>query len=353
MLKIAGISITIVLSTIRYFWFHYTLEYWLGFVYIRITGDLLVHMYNSTKHDTTGYSPYFLLFGREPRLPIDVLLPSPEGQPSRSYTSYVADPRKCMKYAQELVDGRIKKAGESNKEWYDRKVRGATLQPGDQVLVRQVGLQGKHKLADRWEEEVCVVTSQPNSSIPVYTVRQLDGSGRCRTLHRNMLLPVKSVPTAQVPVAEPLAPRTPIVTRSRTKQREVTSSRSSPENAVLSTGSASVPVPQPQSSLEGIRADSSLDLDDDETSVLVEESLILTEDSGDSEAGFSVRGGHEADVSDLEVDPGNVSTNQSTQSHVPSPQPEQAPTHAIPRRTARRRQQPALMRDGDFHFRWP
>ena len=313
----------------------------------------LVHMYNSTKHDTTGYSPYFLLFGREPRLPIDVLLPSPEGQPSRSYTSYVADLRKRMKYAQELVDGRIKKAGESNKEWYDRKVRGATLQPGDQVLVRQVGLQGKHKLADRWEEEVCVVTSQPSSSIPVYTVRQLDGSGRCRTLHRNMLLPVKSVPTAQVPVAEPLAPRTPIVTRSRTKQREVTSSRSSPENAVLSTGSASVPVPQPQSSLEGIRADSSLDLDDDETSVLVEESLILTEDSGDSEAGFSVRGGHEADVSDLEVDPGNVSTNQSTQSHVPSPQPEQAPTHAIPRRTARRRQQPAWMRDGDFHFRWP
>ena len=168
-----------------------------------------------------------------------------------------------------------------------------------------------------------------------------------------MLLPVKSVPTVQVPVAKPLAPRTPIVTRSRTRQREVTSSRSSPGNAVLSTGSASVPVPQPQSSLEGIRADSSLDLDDDETSVLVEESLILTEDSGDSEAGFSVWGGHEADVSDLEVDPGNVSTNQCTQSHVPSPQPEQAPTHAIPRRTARRRQQPAWMRDGDFPFRCP
>ena len=131
----------------------------------------LVHIYNSTKHDTTGYSPYFLLFGREPRLPIDVLLPAPQLEISKSPTTYVADLRKRMKYVHELVEARIKKAGEANKELYDRKVRGATLQPGDQVLVRQVGLQGKHKLADRWEEDICVVTVQPNSSIPVYTIR--------------------------------------------------------------------------------------------------------------------------------------------------------------------------------------
>ena len=173
------------------------------------------------------------------------------------------------------------------------------------------------------------------------------------TLHRNMLLPVRSVPAAQVPVAKPLPPRTPMVTRSRSRPRVVECPRSSPENAVPSSEGALVHVPQPQSCLEGIRADSSLDLDDDETSILVEESLILTEDSGDSEAGFSVRGGHEADVSDSEVDLGNVSANQSTQSHVPNQQPEPASRHALPRRTARRRQQPAWMRAGDFHFRWP
>ena len=198
-----------------------------------------------------------------------------------------------------------------------------------------------------------MVTAQLNSSISVYTIGQLDGSGWCRTLHRNMLLPVKSVPTAQVPVAKSLAPRIPVVTRSQTRQREVASSRSSPENAGLSTGSASVPVPQPQSSLEVVRADSSLDLDDDETSVLVEESLILTEDRGYSEAGISVLGGYEADVSDSEVDPENISTNQSTQSHVANQQPEPASKHALPRRTARHRQQPAWMIAGDFHFRWP
>ena len=79
----------------------------------------LMHIYNCTKQETTQFSPYFLLFGREPRMAIDLLLPP-----------YSADP---------VVGDRIRKAVEASKAWYSKKVRGATLHPGDQVLVRQVG----------------------------------------------------------------------------------------------------------------------------------------------------------------------------------------------------------------------
>ena len=34
----------------------------------------LVYVYSYMLHATTGYSPHFLLFGREPRLPVDGML---------------------------------------------------------------------------------------------------------------------------------------------------------------------------------------------------------------------------------------------------------------------------------------
>ena len=41
------------------------------------------------------------------------------------------------------------------------------MEPGDRDLVKILAFHGKHTLADRWEDDVFIVLSQPNQDIPV------------------------------------------------------------------------------------------------------------------------------------------------------------------------------------------
>ena len=149
----------------------------------------LVHAYNATKHESLGCSPFSLMFGREPRLPVDVTmaLPLREEVASKDYAAALRD---RLQKAYDIAKACAEEASRRQKKNYDVRVREAVVAPGDRVLVKAVGHKGKHKLSDVWEDEPYRVQSQPNHDIPVYVVQREDGHGRCRTLHRNMLLPV-------------------------------------------------------------------------------------------------------------------------------------------------------------------
>lgn len=154
----------------------------------------LVHAYNATRHESTGYSPFFLMFGRQPRLPIDLILGITDPEEEISYTKYVEHLKKRFQDAYKLATKEADKARDIQKQRYDKYVRGATLNVGDRVLVKTLAHTGKDKLADLWEQRPYTVLQQPNEDIPVFIVQREDGSGSKRTLHRNHLLPISSLP---------------------------------------------------------------------------------------------------------------------------------------------------------------
>lgn len=150
----------------------------------------LVHAYNCTKNDATGYSPYFLLFGREARLPVDLCFGSVlSGRSESSHIQYVKKMKEELQQAYQLATETATKSHLRNKSRHDQRVRDQPLAEGDRVLVRNVGLTGKHKLQDRWKSTPYVVIKKlPN--LPVYRVQPEHGNGVVKTLHRDHLLPI-------------------------------------------------------------------------------------------------------------------------------------------------------------------
>lgn len=157
----------------------------------------LVFAYNCTKCEVTGFSPFYLLFGRSPRLPVDALFGLDQDRGTTNQREYVERWTKGMQEAYEIARDHAKKSAERNKRNYDHKVRCADLYPGSRVLVKNLTPRGgPGKLRNYWEDEVHVVIRQAMEDVPIYEVKPEQGKGRSRVLHRNLLLPCDYLPPA-------------------------------------------------------------------------------------------------------------------------------------------------------------
>ena len=146
--------------------------------------------YNATQHPSTGFSPYFLMFGRHRRLPIDYQMGINRNDLcDTSKSKFVSDLQDRLQFAYDTADKLAQKEAERSKKLYDRRSRGVELLPQDLVLVKKVAWTGRHKIQDKWEEGEYVVLSRPDPYLPVYKVQPVEG-GKIRTLHRNLLLPL-------------------------------------------------------------------------------------------------------------------------------------------------------------------
>ena len=138
----------------------------------------LVHAYICTRNSATGFSPYYLMFGRQPHLPVDVALGlTPHIITESNTTKFVQKLREWTKWAHKKVEAFQAKEDKRHKHNYDKKSRAAALEVGDMFLVHVTTFKGCHKMQDRWENREYVVEKWPYPNLPVYVVCPRDGEG--------------------------------------------------------------------------------------------------------------------------------------------------------------------------------
>jgi hypothetical protein len=159
----------------------------------RTLGRMLRSLPLKTKeHWPEQIQSFFLMFGRVPRLPVDVMFRNVLDDSSvvdcnKYVKTLITVLKEAMSVAQRHTDKQQRRQGRD----YDKRVKGISLSIGDRVLIANQGERGCHKLADKWNPEIFTVTSV-NPQTHTYIIQ--DRYGREKVVHRNLLLQVNFLP---------------------------------------------------------------------------------------------------------------------------------------------------------------
>lgn len=140
----------------------------------------VVAYYNATPHASTNYSPFYLMFGRHCRLPVDHIL----GTLPDNSENWIEDHVQRLNAAYEKVKDNTQDRRERQKEHYDRKTKEWQIGIGSKVYAVDHSRMGRNKIGDHYKDTVYIVLDRKNN---VYTIRQADGAGKIRTVNRKEL----------------------------------------------------------------------------------------------------------------------------------------------------------------------
>jgi len=87
--------------------------------------------YNCPRNDSTSFSPFELLFGRNPRLPIDIIFGHTNIPTAKSYPEVVKQFTEAIEETYQIAAGNAANSTAAGREDYNKKVRGSDLEPGD------------------------------------------------------------------------------------------------------------------------------------------------------------------------------------------------------------------------------
>ena len=134
--------------------------------------------YNMSVQASIGYTPFFLMFGRHARLPIDLMYGT--GSPSKMPVSeYAAQLKQSLEDAYRLVRAKLAVSHERRQVQYDKRIHGKPFTEGNLVWLHSAVVpkgQSK-KLHHHWTGPLRVVGCLSDSD---YRVKVLQGRSGCR-----------------------------------------------------------------------------------------------------------------------------------------------------------------------------
>ena len=141
--------------------------------------------YRTAIHESTGFSPFHVTFGRSPVLPIEVFMGCSQ-QPKRTIPSFVAKIHQSLHTAYATVRQRITAAHKRNKNRYDKQKPFSPFQVGDQVwLFTPVVKPGTtKKFTSQWRGPYTVLDRVNRVN---YRIKLVGSSAKSQVIHHNRL----------------------------------------------------------------------------------------------------------------------------------------------------------------------
>ena len=157
----------------------------------------VVFSYNTTPHQSTGETPYLLMFGQEPQLPVDFLLGRITTPTAGSISDWMREHQQRLQTAFDGARDRLQAAAHRRKERHDERLVPSALLEGELVYLRDHSIRGRTKIQDLWGPTVYRVIKAPAEGGAVYSITPSAAAGPTKHVHRTQLKPVP--PNSHVP----------------------------------------------------------------------------------------------------------------------------------------------------------